>query len=433
MRQKKFGNVGKLLKQLQIWYISKSKVLSISKYQTVKGLGESLPVAHETSAFVEVVPPSPHESLQVCIQDGKLPIEEEELRSSPGTACINSHPTWCSLHSGAQLEEHIWDVYSTTCMNSSMHSCRREAQTGMSLFLDLEAEFMVWTSIRCWCRVNLNLTTRLIIMPLLSYNGEWLGGVEEWYLSCKQMFKCEMLLHKGLRSEADNNGGEVLVLMGRAWVELAKGNRDHRGRRQKEILTNPRYTHKSPDTTTLLPVFYRAALRWRNSVTGQFLHRKIWSLSPLLPPAPHITPVFCLSHLISFCHPCARLFFHHPPLFLSSPFLLVRCIPPIMFHSSISIHLHVALLIPSHLLPSAFIPAGSPSCSWCKAGYRYEHKGGAMPPLTVMAPKNPELTEEKEKHKYKHLTKEITINNRIQKYEIKDKKTYRWMDWQMDK
>lgn len=41
-------------------------------------------------------------------------------------------------------------------------------------------------------------------------------------------------------------------------------------------------------------------------------------------------------------------------------FLLVLYIPAIMFHSFLSIHLHVALLIPSHLLHSALIPPVSP-------------------------------------------------------------------------
>lgn len=128
--------------------------------------------------------------------------------------------------------------------------------------------------------------------------------------------------------------------------------------RQKEILTKPRYTHKSPDTTRLLSVFYRAALRWRNSMTGQFLQRKIWSLSTLPPLAP-------LSLLFSvyptWYHSVTSgpgSFFHHPPIsfFPVLAFLLALYIPPVMFHSSVSIHLHVALLIPSHLLSSALIP-----------------------------------------------------------------------------
>lgn len=126
--------------------------------------------------------------------------------------------------------------------------------------------------------------------------------------------------------------------------------------RQKEILTKPRYTHKSPDTTRLLPVFYRAALHWRNRMTAQFLQWKIWSLSTLLPPAP-LSLLFCLSHLISFCHLCTGLsfsiiFFPNPALAL----LLALYILPVMFHSSPSIHLSVALLIPSHLLGLALIP-----------------------------------------------------------------------------
>lgn len=62
------------------------------------------------------------------------------------------------------------------------------------------------------------------------------------------------------------------------------GGRAGEGGRE-EILTKPRYTHKSPDTTRPLPVFYRAARRRRNSVTGQFLQRKIRSLSSLPPLA----------------------------------------------------------------------------------------------------------------------------------------------------
>lgn len=125
-------------------------------------------------------------------------------------------------------------------------------------------------------------------------------------------------------------------------------------RRQKEILTKPRYTHKSPDATCLLPVFYRATLRWRNSMTGQFLQRKIWSLSYSTASRSAITPVFCLSQLISFCHPPVPA--PPPPSTPVSPllvpgFLLVLYIPTIMFHSLLPIHLHVALLISSHLLP----------------------------------------------------------------------------------
>lgn len=79
---------------------------------------------------------------------------------------------------------------------------------------------------------------------------------------------------------------------------------------------------------------------------------------PRSPPASHsaITPVFCLSHLISFCHLCNKLSLcHHflPPVLALS---LVFYLSPIMFHSPVSIHLYVALLIPSHLLSSALIP-----------------------------------------------------------------------------
>lgn len=128
--------------------------------------------------------------------------------------------------------------------------------------------------------------------------------------------------------------------------------------RQKEILTKPRYTHKSPDTTRLLSVFYRAALRWRNSMTGQFRQRKIWSLSTLPPLAPLslLFSVYPTWHHSVTSGPGS--FFHHPPIssFPVLAFLLALYIPAVMFHSSVSIHLPVALLIPSHLLSSALIP-----------------------------------------------------------------------------
>lgn len=82
------------------------------------------------------------------------------------------------------------------------------------------------------------------------------------------------------------------------------------------------------------------------------------NMVPLHLPASRstITPVFCLSHLISFCHLWARLFFPSSPYFFPlfshfywcSAFHLSCFSPPF--------HLHVTLLIPSHLLPSALIP-----------------------------------------------------------------------------
>lgn len=145
-----------------------------------------------------------------------------------------------------------------------------------------------------------------------------------------------------------------------SWKKAALERGSNRGSteegRQKEILTKPRYTHKSPDTTRLLPVFYRAALRRRNSMTGQFLQWKIWSLSTLPPPAP-LSLLF--SAYPTWYHSVTSApgsffpsFFSHPVLAL----LLVLYIPPVMFHFSVSIHLYVALLIPSHLLSSALIP-----------------------------------------------------------------------------
>jgi len=93
-------------------------------------------------------------------------------------------------------------------------------------------------------------------------------------------------------------------------------------------------------------------------MTGQFLQRKIWSFSSL----PPLTPLSLLFSVYptwyhSVTSPLGS-FFHHPLIsFLPVlAVLLVLYIPPVMFHSSISIHLHVALLILSHLLPSALIP-----------------------------------------------------------------------------
>lgn len=96
--------------------------------------------------------------------------------------------------------------------------------------------------------------------------------------------------------------------------------------RQKEILTKPRYTHKSLDTTRLLPVFYRAALSWRNSVTGQFLQWKIWSLASLplalshyscflsIPPDIILSPLQPALSLPSFSPPCSHTFIGLLPL-----------------------------------------------------------------------------------------------------------------------
>lgn len=125
--------------------------------------------------------------------------------------------------------------------------------------------------------------------------------------------------------------------------------------RQKEILTKPRYTHKSPDTTRLLPVFYRAAPRRRNSMTGQFLQ---WKYGPPLPSCLSlryhscflsIPPDIILSPLR---RPLFSIIFFPPSALL----LLALYIPAVMFPPRVSIHLCVALLIPSHLLSSALIP-----------------------------------------------------------------------------
>ena len=134
--------------------------------------------------------------------------------------------------------------------------------------------------------------------------------------------------------------------------------------RQKEILTKPRYTHKSPDTTRLLPVFYRAALCWRNSMTGQFLQGKIWSLSALPPLAP-LSLLFSVYptwyHSVT---PAPGSFFHHPPPYLFPPRfgLFIGAL-----HSTRHVSLprfypsSAALLIPSHLLSSALVPPPPPA------------------------------------------------------------------------
>lgn len=61
---------------------------------------------------------------------------------------------------------------------------------------------------------------------------------------------------------------------------------------------------------------------------------------PLCSPASRsaITPVFCLSHLISFCHPAPRsFFFHHPPYFFPSLFF-------VLFIGALHSSRHVSLL-----------------------------------------------------------------------------------------
>lgn len=89
-------------------------------------------------------------------------------------------------------------------------------------------------------------------------------------------------------------------------------------------------------------------------MTGQFLQRKIWSLTTL---PPHTQPLLVFSvyptwyHSVTFATSSFfPIIFSHVPALLS-----VFYISPIMFHSPLFIHLHVTLLIPSHLLSSALI------------------------------------------------------------------------------
>lgn len=117
-------------------------------------------------------------------------------------------------------------------------------------------------------------------------------------------------------------------------------------------------------------------------MTGQFLQ---WKYAPCPAAAASccaITPAFCPSHLISFCHLPALaglpsslslslivFLTPHPPRRSPLPrqpslgcsparsfFLLLALYIPGRHVPAVSIHLGVALLIPPHLLSSALIP-----------------------------------------------------------------------------
>lgn len=234
-------------------------------------------------------------------------------------------------------------------------------------------------------QIDLSLHRSTINSTIFSHSDKLLGNKSlpspqangpHSYLSCELIIKmytfCLCLwLAQGTRSEtcwtrSDNWGrqGESGSTAG------AEDQGSTEEVRQKEILTEPRYTHKSPDTTCLLSVFYRAALWWRNSVTAQFLQRKIWSLSTF-PPLTSLSLLFSVYptwyHSVTSLQWALFSIILPPPIStLDVPaLLLVLYIPPVMFHSPISIHLHVALLIPSHLLPSA--PVHFPfSLSWSR-------------------------------------------------------------------
>lgn len=130
-------------------------------------------------------------------------------------------------------------------------------------------------------------------------------------------------------------------------------------------MTKARYTHKSPAARTcLLSVFYSGALCRRNSLTGQFLQGKIWTLNkPRAIPSSRPCRLVFSVRLISFCHlaaAAALFFFFFPSCPYFSPLavsrlLLALYIAPVMFSSLASIHLLVVLLIPSHLLSAPTI------------------------------------------------------------------------------
>lgn len=193
------------------------------------------------------------------------------------------------------------------------------------------------------CELMLMLAKQSL-QPL--YENTWFNKNKDERICCEE----EVDTFRG----HPHRGGERTCDWSLKKVRGSNGESTEEGR-QKEILTKPRYTHKSPDATHLLPVFYRAALRWRNSVTGQFLQQKIWSLSTLLPLAP-LSLLFSVypTWYHSVTSTTSSFFPIIPPPILV--LLLVLYIPPVMFHPAVSIHLGVALLIPSHLLSSVLIP-----------------------------------------------------------------------------
>lgn len=92
-------------------------------------------------------------------------------------------------------------------------------------------------------------------------------------------------------------------------------------------------------------------------------------MAPLCAPAScsAITPVFCLSHLISFCHlrTGPGSFFHHPPISFSHFIGAVHCTLHVslpLFYPSSCRSLNPSHLLSQALIPPAFLllcPAGS--------------------------------------------------------------------------
>lgn len=99
---------------------------------------------------------------------------------------------------------------------------------------------------------------------------------------------------------------------------------------QKEVLTKPRYTHKSLSVACLALVFYSYALCWQNKMTAEFLQWKIWCL-------------FCFLHL--------------PPSFPYSVYLYITLSPHNFVLSPSSPFFAFFLGLPYVLLPCLFISA----------------------------------------------------------------------------
>jgi len=90
---------------------------------------------------------------------------------------------------------------------------------------------------------------------------------------------------------------------------------------QKEILTKPRYTHKSLSVACLALVFYSYALCWRNKMTAEFLQRKIWCLSCFL----RLPSSFLFSVYPSLYYSVTSQFCSLPLVFFCFLFMLALC------------------------------------------------------------------------------------------------------------
>ncbi len=124
---------------------------------------------------------------------------------------------------------------------------------------------------------------------------------------------------------------------------------------QKEILTKPRYTHKSLSVACPALVFYSYALCWRNKMTAEFLQRKIWCLSCFL----HLPPSFPYSVYPS-------LYYSVTSQFCSLPLLSVFCFLFMVALCSLAMHFSFCCLSlsPFLMLILSFYLNVSIFCFW---------------------------------------------------------------------